>query len=243
MSINYDNIYTMLRTKVPPFAFNEEVVAVFSDMIQRSVPGYALTLPLIGLIAQRYAQADSTCYDLGCSLGAATLTMRHHITQPNCQIHSIDNAPAMLAQLRTILATDGGTIPVTLQEADIRDVAIENASVVVLNFTLQFIDPEERPTLMQRIYNGLRPGGVLILSEKVIFADASVDERFITLHHDFKRANGYSNLEISQKRTAIEDVLIPETSEAHQNRLHMAGFRSADIWFQAFNFLSILAIK
>ncbi len=243
MSINYDNIYALLRTKVPPFEFNEEVVNVFADMIQRSVPGYSLTLPLIGLIAQRYAQPGSNCYDLGCSLGASTLAMRHHIQQLGCQIISIDNSPAMLTELQNILAQDSGTIPVHLQEADIREVTIENAAVVVLNFTLQFIDPEDRTVLVQRIYDGLRPGGVLILSEKVIFADEEQNERFITLHHDFKRANGYSDLEISQKRTAIENVLIPETVAQHQSRLHSAGFATSEVWFQALNFVSILAIK
>lgn len=243
MSINYDNIYALLRTKVPPFEFNEEVVSVFPDMIQRSVPGYSLTLPLIGLIAQRCAQPDSNLYDLGCSLGAATLAMRHHVQQPNCQIISVDNSPAMLAELQTILAQDNGAIPVQLQEADIRDVLIENASIVVLNFTLQFIDPEDRTVLVRRIYDGLRSGGVLILSEKVIFANETQNERFIALHHDFKRANGYSDLEISQKRTAIENVLIPETVEQHQNRLVSAGFVTSEVWFQALNFVSMLAIK
>ena len=243
MSINHDNIYTLLRTKVPPFEFDEEVVNVFTDMIERSVPGYSLTLPLIGLIAKRYAQPDSNCYDLGCSLGAATLAMRHHVEQPGCQIISVDNSAPMLAELKTILANDTGTIPIQLQEADIRDVTIENASVVVLNFTLQFIDPEDRDLLVRKIYEGLRPDGVLILSEKIIFADAEQDKRFIDLHHDFKRANGYSNLEISQKRTAIENVLIPETIEQHQQRLHLSGFDSHDVWFQAYNFVSILAIK
>ena len=243
MSINYDNIYALLRTKVPPFEFNEEVVSVFTDMIERSVPGYSLTLPLIGLIAQRYAQPNSNCYDLGCSLGASTLAMRHHIQQPNCHIIGIDNSPAMLAELQTILAKDGGNIPVHLQEADIRDVPIENASVVVLNFTLQFIDPEDRTILIKRIFDGLRPGGVIILSEKVIFANPDQDERFVTLHHDFKRANGYSDLEISQKRRAIENVLITETIEQDQQRLLSAGFSTSEIWFQAFNFISLLAIK
>ncbi len=243
MSINHDNIYAMLRTKVPPFEFNEEVVDVFTDMIERSVPGYSLTLPLIGLIARRYAQANSNCYDLGCSLGAATFAMRHHITQPNCHIIGIDNSAAMLNELQSLLVKDAGEIPVSLREADIRDVAIENASVVVLNFTLQFIDPEDRDLLVHRIYEGLRPDGVLILSEKVIFDDTEQNERFIDLHHDFKRANGYSDLEISQKRTAIENVLIPETIAQHQHRLQQVGFATADVWFQAYNFVSLLAIK
>lgn len=242
-SMNYDNLYAALRTQVPPFTFDEAVVTVFPDMIARSVPGYSLTLPLIGMLAQRYAQPHTNCYDLGCSLGAVTLAMRYHIEQPGCRIVAVDNAPAMIGRFRRILAAEPEGIPVDVVEADIRHCPIEHASVVVLNYTLQFIDPEDRDRLAARIYAGLQPGGVLILSEKVMLPDAEQDERFITWHHDFKRANGYSDLEISQKRAALEDVLIPETILTHQQRLFRSGFATADVWFQAFNFMSILAIK
>jgi tRNA (cmo5U34)-methyltransferase len=239
----HDDVYARLRTQVSPFDFDEAVAQVFPDMIARSVPGYGLTLPLIGLIARRYAQPDTVCYDLGCSLGGVTLALRHHIDQPGCRITAVDNAPAMIARLRQILAEDDSDVPVDVVEADIRDIPIHNASVVVLHFTLQFLDLIERDHLIRRIYAGLHAGGVLILSEKVIFADAAQNARFITLHHDFKRANGYSDLEISQKRTALENVLIPETIAQHQRRLQIAGFTSAEVWFQAFNFVSLLAVK
>ena len=121
--------------------------------------------------------------------------------------------------------------------------AIEQASVVVMNFTLQFIPPVQRQQLIQRIYDGLLPGGILILSEKLAFEDPRSDQFHIDSHHDFKRANGYSDLEISQKRTAIEQVLIPETLAAHKARLLAAGFNDVVVWYQCFNFVSMLAIK
>lgn len=121
--------------------------------------------------------------------------------------------------------------------------AIENASVVVLNFTLQFIPVEERLALLQRIYQGLKPGGALILSEKLAFEDETQDRFHIESHHDFKRSNGYSDLEISQKRSALENVLIPETLAEHQQRLEQAGFEFVEKWFQCFNFVSMVAVK
>jgi tRNA (cmo5U34)-methyltransferase len=126
---------------------------------------------------------------------------------------------------------------------DLRNVPIADASVVVLNFTLQFIPPEERLSLLERICNGMRPGGVLILSEKVVFADEHLNTLLTDIHHDFKRAHGYSDLEISQKRTALENVLVPEPIAAHRERLKKAGFSSVDVWFQCFNFMSMLAVK
>jgi tRNA (cmo5U34)-methyltransferase len=241
--MDQDTLYTIKQETVAPFEFDEAVVAVFPDMIARSVPGYSLLLPLIGQIASRYAQPDSRCYDLGCSLGAVTLALRQQIQQPGCRITAVDNSHAMIEQCAANLAEAGSGIPVDLVKADICQMPISQASVVVLNFTFQFVPPALRDGLIQRIHGGLLPGGVLILSEKVVLASAELDARMVLLHHDFKRANGYSDLEISQKRTALENVLISETVPQHQVRLQAAGFSSADLWFQAFNFVSLLAIK
>ena len=167
--MDQDTLYTIEQTTVAPFEFDEDVVAVFPDMIARSVPGYTLLLPLIGQIASRYAQPQSRCYDLGCSLGAVTLALRQQIQKPDCRITAVDNSPAMIAQCAANLAQAGNGTPVDLVEADICQIPISQASVVVLNFTFQFVPPALRDGLIQRIYDGLLPGGVLILSEKVIF--------------------------------------------------------------------------
>lgn len=238
-----DAIYAAPLQHIVDFQFDERVVAVFPDMIQRSVPGYGMIIANIGVIAAKYAQAGSHCYDLGCSLGAASLAMRQRITAPDCDIIAVDNSPAMVERAGQLLALDTGpTVPVTLVCSDIQSVAIENASVVVLNFTLQFIPPAERLALMQRIYAGLKPGGILILSEKIAFSEPERQQLHVELHHDFKRANGYSDLEISQKRTALEKVMIPEALADHHQRLQAAGFSSSELWFQCFNFVSLVAI-
>lgn len=238
-----DNIYANPLGAVSGFQFDQSVVEVFPDMIQRSVPGYTTIVAMIGTLAERYAQSGSRCYDLGSSLCAATLSMRHRIPAADCEIVAVDNSPAMIERARSVLAADSGQIPVTLVCDDLQNVAVENASVVVLNFTLQFIPVEEREEILQRIHDGLRPGGVLILSEKVAFSDRDHQELMIDLHHSFKRANGYSELEIAQKRTALENVLIPETLTEHRERLKRVGFSSVDVWFQCFNFASMIAIK
>ena len=244
MSKKTDAIYAAPLNEMIDFQFDERVVAVFPDMIQRSVPGYGMMISTIGILAARYAQAGSHCYDLGCSLGAVTLAMRQRISQPDCDIIAVDNSPAMIERGRELLARDTtSTVPVTMLCADLQEVSIANASVVVLNFTLQFIPLSQRLPLIQRIYAGLRPGGILILSEKIAFIEPERQHFHVELHHDFKRANGYSDLEISQKRTALEKVLIPESLACHQERLQTAGFNFVDLWFQCFNFASLVAIK
>lgn len=238
-----DDIYATPQAKVHGFRFDENVVRVFPDMIKRSVPGYDNIVPMLGLIAARYAQPHSHIYDLGSSLGAATLAMRHAVTQQGVRLFAIDNSAAMVAKSREVLAGDTAVLPVDVHQADIRTFPLVNASVVVLNFTLQFLDVAARTPLIQNIYDALLPGGVLILSEKVLLDGGSHNERIVALHHDFKRANGYSDLEIAQKRTALENVLIPERVADHHGRAKQVGFASSEVWFQAFNFVSILAIK
>lgn len=237
-----DTIY-LDEEKVTSFVFDERVATVFSDMINRSVPGYSTIVSMIGTLTERYAQPGSRCYDLGCSLGAATLAMRENIRVPDCGIVAVDNSAAMISRFQSFLATAPGSVPVHLLCDDIADVEISNASVVVLNFTLQFIAPEKRAALIAKIYAGLRPGGMLILSEKIHFEDPVLNQLFIDLHHRFKEQNGYSKMEISRKRAAIENVLVPETLAAHEARVRIAGFASFAVWFQCFNFASMVAVK
>ena len=244
MTRKTDDIFAAPLQEMIDFKFDERVVAVFPDMIQRSVPGYGMIISNIGILAAKYAQAGSHCYDLGCSLGAATLSMRQRISEPERDIIAVDNSPAMIERGRELLARDCvPTVPVTLICADIQDVPIEDASVVVLNFTLQFIPPAQRLALIKRIHAGLRPGGILILSEKIAFREPVRQHLHEELHHDFKRANGYSDLEISQKRSALENVMIPETVACHKERLQEAGFSCSELWFQCFNFASMVAFK
>ena len=242
-----DLIYSEPLSNVASFAFDSKVASVFPDMIQRSVPGYSTIIAMTGVLAEQYAQSNSHCYDLGCSLGASSLSIRQHIAGRQCTIIAVDNSAAMLERFNQAIAEDsarhGNTTPVQSICADIQNVDISNASVVVLNFTLQFVGVDQPKALLQNIYNGMRDGGIFILSEKIKFDDEHLQTLNTELHHSFKRGNGYSEMEISQKRTALENVLIPETIPAHQQRLRDIGFSSVDVWFQCFNFASLVAIK
>ncbi|MDH5473827.1 MAG: carboxy-S-adenosyl-L-methionine synthase CmoA [Gammaproteobacteria bacterium] len=238
-----DVIYTQTLEKVADFVFDENVVQVFKDMIGRSVPGYGSLISMMPVLVKKYVKQNTRCYDLGCSLGAVTLAMRHSITAEAVKIVAIDNSPAMVAKCRSYIAGDKAKIPVEIRCEDIRNTVIKNASFVALNFTLQFIELDERTSVIEEIYNGMNDDGVLLISEKISF-DNEVEQKWMTdLHIEFKKANGYSDMEISQKRTALEKVLIPETEAQHIKRLKAAGFKKIMVWFQCFNFISILAVK
>ncbi|HFC12363.1 MAG TPA: carboxy-S-adenosyl-L-methionine synthase CmoA [Anaerolineae bacterium] len=236
-------IYSQPQATVADFVFDQRVAAVFPDMIKRSVPGYEQMVAYTGLWAARFAQADSVIYDLGCSLGATTAAIRQHVRAKGCRIVGVDNSAEMLKKCQTILDSQPSPIPFELLEADLQTIPIKNASVVVLNFTLQFIAPSERDSIIAAIYAGLNAGGILIVAEKVVFERVAWGQLLIDVHHDFKRAQGYSALEVAQKRKAIEDVLIPETVETHLARMKRVGFEVAEQWFQALNFVSLVGIK
>lgn len=241
-----DNIYDKPSAE-KPFRFNDEVARVFPDMLQRSIPGYRASIEAIGSLAARYVKPGTKCYDLGCSLGAATIAMRQGIGATGCRIVAVDTAPAMTKRCREIVAEDDRQFapetPVEILQADIRDIEFENASMIVLNYTLQFLALNDRDALLQAIFDGLNDGGLLVLSEKVVDDNPAMEELLVELHHEHKRRNNYSALEVSRKRAALENVLVPETVAAHFDRLANAGFENTAVWLRYFNFVSIVAIR
>ncbi|MFY1026608.1 carboxy-S-adenosyl-L-methionine synthase CmoA [Actinobacillus seminis] len=241
--MNKDTIFSAPIEKLGDFTFDESVAEVFPDMIQRSIPGYSNIITAIGMLAERFVTENTNVYDLGCSRGAATLSARRHIRQPNVKIIGIDNSQPMVERCRRHVNAYHSDIPVEILCDDIRQVEIKNTSMVILNFTLQFLPPEDRLALLEKIYAGLTPNGLLVLSEKFRFDEKKVNDLLIDLHHQFKRANGYSELEVSQKRTALENVMRTDTVETHKARLKSVGFSHIELWFQCVNFGSMIAIK
>ena len=237
-----DTVYAQPLASIQAFAFDGQVADVFENMINRSVPGYALLLDLIGQLTEKYAQPDSNCYDLGCSLGASTLKIRQHLPA-SCHVIGVDTSPAMVERCRTNMARDHSQASVEIRQEAMQHTSITNASVVVLNFTLQFIPDEQRADLLAKLAQNMLPGGALILSEKIRFEDTSTQAHMTELHHDFKKYHGYSDLEIAQKRAALEHVLIPNTEQQHLQRLTDAGLQAAQVYLRCFNFASFLAIK
>lgn len=237
-----DDIYADGPRDVAPFEFTEAVAEVFPDMLQRSIPGYAMTIDAIAALSRRFVTPQSNCYDLGCSLGAAARAIRDNVSPPGVRIIAVDSSAAMVDRCRAELTSTDGVI-VDVQHADIRETPIRNASMVVMNYTLQFLPLDDRDAMIRRICEGLNPGGVFVISEKVADEDASIESLLVDLHHGFKRRNAYSDLEISRKRAALENVLIPESIEMHRRRLRDAGFSHVGVWLRHYNFVSIVAIR
>ena len=238
-----DKLFDQPMDAPSPFVFDEAVARVFPDMIKRSVPGYSNVIAGTGLIAGDYIQPGSNCYDLGCSVGASTFAMLQYIRLDDFNIIAVDNSADMIEQCRKNIHSSPLADHVDCQCADIMDINIENASVVVLNYTLQFIPLDQRVSLLEHIFAGMNDDAVLVLSEKLAFDTEAEQLRQTALHESFKRAQGYSELEISQKRAALENVLVPESLSTHLQRLANTGFRDTQLWFRSINFASMLAWK
>ena len=235
-----DNLFNA-NIDIADFRFDKEVVEVFDDMVRRSVPGYDSMIQMIGLIARMYGQDNTNYYDLGSSTGAISLAIALNNKHQKNTFFAIDNSEEMVSKCKQNLESKIDNLQATC--ADINQIHIENASIVVLNLTLQFIDVKDRSNLIKKIYEGLNPGGVLIISEKIHFEDTETQNQITNLHIDFKKENGYSELEIANKRQAIENVLITDTKTIHIERLKDSGFKDTSCFFQCLNFVSFLSVK
>ncbi|MBK1693250.1 carboxy-S-adenosyl-L-methionine synthase CmoA [Chromatium weissei] len=246
-----DTLFDRADAPVRPFRFDAEVAQVFPDMVRRSVPGYVEMVALSGLIARQIIPPNGICYDLGCSLGAVTLAILRQ-TPASVRVIAVDNSPAMISQLtarlKSFQPSEKGKLAefetrVTPICADAETIPIQNAALVVLNLTLQFIAPEQRLALLKRICTGLLANGALILVEKIALPNDRGGQLLTELHTDFKRAQGYSELAISGKRAALEQVLIPDSIATHEARLTAAGFAGFTRWYQSLNFIAWMAWK
>ena len=238
-----DRVFAEKLTTVTPFTFNENVARVFDDMLLRSVPLYCEVLKQQARMSMRYYQAGSRVYDLGCSHGNLGMILLDLFGETPFKLVGVDTSWAMVKRYKKRLAEHGKGRCVDLICGGMEDVTIKNASVVVLNLTLQFLTPEKRDRMIQTAYDGLRPGGVLLLTEKTVHPDAGLADLELEFYSQFKRENGYSDLEISQKRDALEKVLIPESLACHERRILSAGFSLFNVWLKWFNFTSMLAVK
>ncbi|BCS95023.1 carboxy-S-adenosyl-L-methionine synthase [Desulfoluna limicola] len=241
--MSQDTIYSKKLPSVPPFEFNENVAGVFNDMIHRSVPLYRETVKRQAQLAARFYKEGTAVIDLGCSNGNFGMRLLTEMGKRPLRMVAVDNSSPMLEIYQGLLDNHPAGEQIELIQANIQDLAMEPASVVVLNLTLQFLPMAERNALIARIHEALVPGGILLITEKVVHEEELLSDLQQEFYYRFKGENGYSNLEISQKRDALENVLVPETVETHTARFNAAGFTKVDIWQKWFNFTSFICMK
>ncbi|MFI3256382.1 MAG: carboxy-S-adenosyl-L-methionine synthase CmoA [Psittacicella sp.] len=242
---NKDTIFKQEMSSIEDFSFNENISNVFYDMARRSIPGYEYLIKNIGEFSKHFIQNNSNIYDLGCSIGDATLSISQNIDSlklENINIIGIDLSSSMSEKAKINLNNYKLKYKPRILTQDILKTEIKDASFVVLNFTMQFIKPTKREDLLKNIFNNMLPGSALIISEKVLLDDPFINEFLVKKYYDFKKVNGYSSLEINQKRIALENVMQLDSLDIHLKRLTKIGFK-ANSWFQNLNFISFIAIK
>jgi tRNA (cmo5U34)-methyltransferase len=238
-----DRLFRVKKEKNEPFSFNQTVADVFDDMLLRSVPLYAESITHQAELCAVFYQDNSLIYDLGCSNGNLGLKIIDRMKDRRFGMIAVDSSLPMINTYARRLEKNENQDCVKLVCGCLEDIRIKNASVVLINLTLQFIEPENRLAVLSEIYEGLKSQGVVILTEKIVHNTSLINELQNHFYKQFKMKNGYSELEISQKREALEQVLRPDTLETHINRLKQVGFNTIDIWLKWFNFVSLIAIK
>ena len=225
------------------FVFNERVVEVFDDMIDRSIPFYREVIKASAQLLDTFLSPGDTVYDLGCATGTSLLLFSRLLNHKNLHFIGLDTSEPMLdkARLKAELYGKQGSISFAFE--DITTFDHPGAGGVILNYTLQFIRPLQRQVFLARVWDSLRPGGVLLISEKVISHDPRLNREYIAMYHEFKKFRGYSELEIAKKREALENILIPFSVDENMAMLLKAGFSAVETYFRWFNFASFVAVK
>ncbi len=241
--MSFDKLYSTKLNEIKPFEFNEKVVNVFDDMIRRSVPLYRETIKRQSQLTEKFYQPGSDIFDFGCSNGNFGLRLLELMGKKPFTMTAVDSSEQMIKTYKERLYNRPNGESIRLICDKIQNVTIKNASVVIVNLTLQFIPVNERGALIQKIFDGLLTSGILLITEKTIYENEDLTELQQEFYYRYKKENGYSNLEISQKRDALENVLIPETTETHISRFNNAGFNKTDIWQKWFNFTSFICQK
>ena len=243
MRMPKDKLFAEKKRQIADFNFGKRTASVFDDMLDRSVPFYGDMQRMIGEIAADFAVNGTNLYDLGCSTGN-TFIMLDPLVPPEVRFVGVDSSQDMLDRARQKLKTHGVTRAVEWQCADLnRGLRVENASMAVMNLTLQFIRPLYRHQLMSSVAQGMNDQGCLVLIEKVLTKNSGLNRLFIKYYYAFKERQGYSRMEIAQKREALENVLIPYRIEENVELLLRSGFRECDVFFKWYNFCGIIALK
>jgi tRNA (cmo5U34)-methyltransferase len=236
-----DNIFQQNEIK-EDFTFNDQVAEVFDDMVHRSVPLYGTVIDAIARLLNQKFQRRLTVYDLGCSTGTTLIELSRKLHHEQLRLIGIDNAPSMLKKAQRKAAMFSKTGCLSFREGDLASCELPDADAILCNYTLQFIRPVVRRPVIEKFYQALPPGGMLIVCEKIL-AEGAFHRSFIDIYHDFKRQQGYSELEIATKREALENVLVPFTVEENMQLLKETGFTEVEIFCKWFNFASFVALK
>jgi len=238
-----DQVFKEEIQKVSDFKFGTAVASVFDDMVNRSVPFYGEIQRMMAEQAADYVKAGTDVYDLGCATGTTLIGMNTSIDE-DIRFIGIDDSSEMLERCQTKLVEAGLKRPFELRVADLNEaVEISNASVVILCLTLQFVRPINRKKLLKSIFDGLHSNGVVILVEKILAEDSVFNRDFIKYYYNYKRRNDYSEMEISQKREALENILVPYKLSENITLLKETGFAHCEVFFKWYNFVGLLAVK
>lgn len=225
------------------WAFDAKVTDAFDDMLQRSVPDYRGMRSAVFDMGSRFVQKATSIVDVGCSRGEGIAPFVDRFGARNNFV-LVDTSGPMLEAVRERFC---GWIEAGIMR--VKDLDLRNeyppvrASLTLSVLTLQFTPIEHRPHIVRRMFEATAPGGALILVEKILVPNAELDELFVKLYREMKKANGYTEEAILRKALALEGVLVPVTAKWNEELLREAGFSRVECFWRWFNFAGWVAVR
>jgi tRNA (cmo5U34)-methyltransferase len=224
--------------------FSFTTIRDFDAHIAREIRGYETLFSIASGLADTVIATGTNVYDLGCSTGRFLVSLAKRIadetdTFRRRYVQFIGIEPNDNFADRHRDAPDSVTF---IRKRVTPSTQFENASLISAIFTLQFIPIHERQPVVRNIYEGLNPGGVFLLAEKVYSSDPEIDRLINNSHLDFKREITDA-AQILENDVRLRSIMRPLTLQENVSLLGNAGFNRCECFWRVNNFVALIAIK
>jgi tRNA (cmo5U34)-methyltransferase len=216
--------------------FTPDVVEAFDGHVRASVPFYDVIQAAVAELSDWLAPSGTEIADLGASTGttAAAIIERH--PDRSYRFHLYDESREMLdaarAKNRAIPEGDSSLLWSHRVVLGVDALAHNYANLTLALFTLQFLGPLVRKTVLEQARRAAAPDGVILVAEKVRVPDARWAEIATEVSWDVKADAGIPAESIRSKARALRGVLRPVRVESVFAELEAAGWVSPTVLFR-----------
>jgi tRNA (cmo5U34)-methyltransferase len=212
----------------------------FDSHILQSVPHCQEQREYIAALSKFFLYPGSQAYEIGVSTGGLAQAVLTKMPERNFSYIGLDLESEMVEQAQARLHGDKRFQAI---HTNASDYDFAPASLIISYYTLQFVPPDQRMTLLKRLYQALTPGGALILYEKTLAENAQLQDMLNQLYLDFKADHGLSADAILNKALALRGVSLPLTLAQNKSQLELAGFKTTELIYRTYCFAGFLALK
>tara|TARA_Y100000589_G_scaffold118994_1_gene113237 strand:+ start:12378 stop:13076 length:699 start_codon:yes stop_codon:yes gene_type:complete len=209
----------------------------FEKHISKSVPCYHLTHKLGLELSDFFCKPNTNVFDIGSTSGSFINSLLERHNDKDINFNGIEISTSMYSQ--SVLRYP----KINFYNEDVRDCDLHNSSFISSYYTIQFINPQYRQKLINKIFESLNWGGGFLMFEKVRAPDARFQDYMIQIYNEFKLSNEFTPSHIMSKSRSLKGVLEPFSTAANIEMLQRAGFKDIMTVYKYISFEGFLAIK